>query len=190
LDSGCYPSGTDAFVERFTAQLESAGFSARPDAQVMRKKYSKLLMNLGNAFQAACGDLDGREVLREARAEAVACYRAANIDFASQEEDRTRRGEHLRTMPIAGQRRGGGSTWQSLARGQRSVEADYLNGEIVLLGAIHGVPTPVNRTLQLIANRLAAAGSPPATMTLAELEHEIAQRREIEQRETRRTTVS
>jgi 2-dehydropantoate 2-reductase len=177
LDTGCYPSGTDAFAERFTTLLENAGFSAQPDAMVMRKKYTKLLMNLGNAFQAACGDVDGRELLHEARAEGVACYRAANIDFTSQDEERARRADHLRLAPIAGQRRGGGSTWQSLARGLRSVEADYLNGEIVLLGALRGVPTPVNRTLQLIANRLAAAGSPPGTMTLAELEREIAHQR-------------
>ncbi len=35
-------------------------------------------------------------------------------------------------------RRPGGSTWQSLARGS-TVEVDYLNGEIVLLGRLHGV---------------------------------------------------
>ena len=48
----------------------------------------------------------------------------------------------------------GGSSWQSLARGTGSIEAEFLNGEIVLLGALHGVATPVNALLQ----RLAAAG--------------------------------
>ena len=45
---------------------------------------------------------------------------------------------------IGGRRRGGGSSWQSLARGTGTIETDYLNGEIVLLGRLHGVPTPVN----------------------------------------------
>jgi 2-dehydropantoate 2-reductase len=178
LDTGRYPSGTDSFVERFTADLEASGFSARPDPRVMRGKYSKLLMNLGNAFQAICGpDADGRSILGEARAEAVACYQAAGIDFASEAEDRERRGNLVRVQPIGGQRRNGGSSWQSLARGQRTIEADWLNGEIVLLGALHGVPTPVNLALQRCANRLAADGSAPGTMSLEDLLAEIERER-------------
>jgi len=148
--------------------------SATPDPAIMRKKYTKLLMNLGNAFQAACGDVDGRDILGRARAEGVACFRAANIAFASEEEDRARRGTLLNVKPIGGQRRGGGSSWQSLARGLATVEADYLNGEIVLLGALHGVPTPVNRVLQRVANRMAAARSAPGSMTASDLAAEIA----------------
>jgi 2-dehydropantoate 2-reductase len=172
LDTGRYPAATDAFAERFTADLEASGFSSKPDPKVMRKKYAKLLMNLGNAYQAACEDAN-RDVVAEARAEGVACYRAAGIDFASEDEDRARRGDLIRIAPIAGQRRSGGSSWQSLARGHRTIEADYLNGEIVMLGALHGVPTPVNRVLQRVANRLAAAGSPPGAMTLRDLRAEI-----------------
>ena len=40
-------------VEELTGLLEQAGFSAQPDAAVMRKKYAKLLGNLGNSLQAA-----------------------------------------------------------------------------------------------------------------------------------------
>jgi 2-dehydropantoate 2-reductase len=177
LDTGRYPSGTDAFAEQFTADLEASEFSSTPDPKVMRKKYAKLLMNLGNAYQAACSDGD-RDMVAEARREGVACYQAAGIDFASDDEDRARRGDLVRIAPIAGQRRSGGSSWQSLARGHRTIEADYLNGEIVMLGALHGVPTPVNRVLQRVANRLAAAGSPPGAMSLKELKAEIeAERR-------------
>lgn len=172
LDTGRYPAGADPFAAQFTADLEASGFSSKPDPAAMRKKYAKLLMNLGNAYQAACADGD-RSVVAEARAEGVACYLAAGIDFASEDEDRARRGDLVRISPIAGQRRSGGSSWQSLARGHRTIEADYLNGEIVLLGALHGVPTPVNRVLQRVANRLAAAGSPPGGMTLKELRAEI-----------------
>lgn len=177
LDTGRYPFGTDGFVERFTGELEASGISAQPDPVIMRKKYTKLLMNLGNAFQAACGDADGRDLLAKARAEAIACYHAAKIDFASDEEERARRGSLLNMKPIAGQRRGGGSSWQSLARGHSTIEADYLNGEIVLLGALQGVPTPVNRVLQRVANRLAATRSAPGCMTVSDLESEIAAER-------------
>ena len=39
------------------------------------------------------------------------------------------------------------STWQSLERKAGTTEVDYLNGEVVLLGRLHGVPTPVNTVL-------------------------------------------
>jgi 2-dehydropantoate 2-reductase len=44
-----------------------------------------------------------------------------------------------------------------------------LNGEIVLLGRSHGVPTPVNAALQRLANQLAASGRPPGSMSTEEL---------------------
>ena len=53
----------------------------------------------------------------------------------------------------------GGSSWQSLVRGTGSIEADHLNGEIVLLGRLHGVPTPVNAVLQRRARQAAATRS-------------------------------
>ena len=61
-----------------------------------------------------------------------------------------------------------GSSWQSLTRGG-SIETDYLNGEIVLQGRLHGVATPVNRALQVAANRLAREGGKPGDLSLAEL---------------------
>jgi 2-dehydropantoate 2-reductase len=43
-----------------------------------------------------------------------------------------------------------GSTWQSLARG-RTTEIDFLNGEIVRLGAAIGIDTPYNlRVLEAV----------------------------------------
>jgi 2-dehydropantoate 2-reductase len=69
--------------------------------------------------------------------------------------------------------RGGGSSWQSLARGTGSIETDFLNGEIVMLGRLHGVPTPANAAMQRIANRLARDGTLPGTMAVAEIERAI-----------------
>jgi len=95
---------------------------------------------------------------------------AVGIDCASAEEDAERRGDLLRMRPIEGERRGGGSSWQSLARGTGTIEADLLNGEIVLLGRLHDVPTPVNALLQQVANELARAKAPPGSLTVADLE--------------------
>ena len=56
-----------------------------------------------------------------------------------------RRDALMRYAPIEGVARSGGSTTQSLARGAGSVETDYLNGEIVLLGRLYAVPVPATR---------------------------------------------
>jgi 2-dehydropantoate 2-reductase len=167
---GRYPSGSDATVEEVAAALRAAGFDARAVPDVMRWKHAKLLVNLGNAVEAICGSRSsGGELVRQARAEGEAVLRAAGIDWASREEDAARRGDRLSIRPVDGRMRGGGSSWQSLTRGAGNVEADYLNGEIVLLGRLHGIPTPANAVLQRIARRMAHERVQPGAMP----EHEI-----------------
>jgi 2-dehydropantoate 2-reductase len=170
LDLGRYPDGVDDTAESVAADLESAGFASRPEARPMRLKYCKLLMNLANALEGAIGTVDRTsDLYLRARAEGVACLTADGADWASEEEDRARRDGLLSMTPIAGRPRRGGSTWQSLARGTGTVEADSLNGEIVLLGRLHGIPTPVNELLQRTAHELAAAGAPPGSLSANEL---------------------
>jgi 2-dehydropantoate 2-reductase len=165
LDIGRYPLGLDATAEQIASALRASTFESEPRADVMRWKYTKLLMNLANAVEAVCGRADGADDLtRTLRREGVACLRAAGIDFASQEEDRARRGNLLTIAPIDGSTRGGGSSWQSLARGTGSIESDYLNGEIALLGRLHDVPTPANELMQQLANRSAREQRPPGWM--------------------------
>jgi 2-dehydropantoate 2-reductase len=142
----------------------------------MRWKYAKLLRNLGNSLEALTGhDIDDREldVVKEidarARAEAEECYRAAGIDWASDGEWAARRGMQVQWTPVEGRDRMGGSTWQSLARGTGGVEADYLNGEIVLLGLQHGIATPVNRMLQREVVALARRRGEPGSMRPSDL---------------------
>ena len=86
---------------------------------------------------------------------------AAGIDAVGREEDAARRGEGFQWNSNAAKSRPGASSWQSLARGTGSIEADYLNGEIVLLGRLHDVPTPVNLVLQQIAGAAAREGRRP-----------------------------
>jgi 2-dehydropantoate 2-reductase len=171
LDAGCYPHGVDSLITQVTADLTACGFSAKADLAIMRWKYTKLLSNLRNALQAICGlDAPGGDIARMARQEALACYKAAGIDFISEEEMRRRIQTEIRMAEIEGHPRAGGSTWQSLVRGLPSVEVDYLNGEIVLLGKLYGVPTPYNAVLQRIANEMAKRGKPPGSMTVEQLQ--------------------
>ncbi len=170
LDVGRYPSGVDDRAAALSSAFAASSFSSVPDPAVMRFKWSKLLLNLGNALEAAVGPIGrGGDLYAEARAEAEAVLEAAGVDCASAEEEATRRGALISLRPIAGERRGGGSTWQSLARGTGSTEADLLNGEIVLLGRLLGIDTPVNQMLQRVANELARSGAAPGSLTEEDL---------------------
>ena len=164
LDVGRYPAGVDATASAISAAFATAGFESVPQTDIMRWKYGKLLLNLVNACEVAVGPGFGYDAaFRAARAEGEQVLRAARIPFSSRQEDAERRGELLQVRTIGGQDRGGASTWQSLERGLGSVETDYLTGEIVLLGRLHGIPTPINGFLQRFVHRVlrgeATAGS-------------------------------
>ena len=136
----------------------------------MRFKYRKLTMNLANLLDALVSDRDGIGPLhKRATAEAEACFAAAGIDCATMDEDKERRTGLLTITPIEGRKRGGGSTYQSFARGAGVNEIDWLNGEIVLLGRRHGVATPVNAMLQEASRAAAAAGTAPRSIPAADL---------------------
>jgi 2-dehydropantoate 2-reductase len=174
LDIGRFPTGVDSTAESVAAVVSRATFVSELRPDIMRWKYAKLLLNLANAVDAAVpDDDDARRLVEMARAEGEACLTTAGIDFVPAAEERARRDGLLDLGADAGARRPGGSSWQSLARGTGSIEVDHLNGEIVLLGRMYGVPTPVNELLQRMANRLAAGRRPPASLTAAELLSEL-----------------
>ena len=155
LDIGRYPSGSDDLAERVAADLRSAGFEsvARPD--IMAWKYRKLVTN-------AVGDVrtvlpDEATALRPlVRAEAEAVLAAAGVPLVSEEADLERRGDLIRVRPEVD---GPNSLGQSLARGTPGTEVDYRAGEIVLLGRLHGIPTPVNERIQREVHRRGPRGT-------------------------------
>jgi 2-dehydropantoate 2-reductase len=174
LDIGRFPAGTDDVAEQVAADLTSAGFVSRAVADVMRWKHAKLLRNLDNAVEALVGvdamaDPALAPVHAALRAEAEAALRAAGNDWATDAEWTERRGEQVQWRPVEGRDRTGGSSWQSLDRGAASIETDYLNGEIVLLGRLYGVPTPYNAAVQRLAAAAVRAGARPGAMSAAEL---------------------
>jgi 2-dehydropantoate 2-reductase len=170
LDLGRFPHGLNDAAEEIAGALDATTFQsvARPD--IMRWKYRKLLMNLANAVEALCGP-EGRfsPVARAAQTEGKEVLVAAGIDVASSEEDQARRGDHIQLRNTTSGEWSGGSSWQSLARGTGSIEAEFLNGEIVLEGALCGVPTPVNALLQRLAWHAARDGSGPGALSIEAL---------------------
>ncbi len=140
----------------------------RPD--IMRWKYRKLMMNLGNAVQAVCGHSDGADKLLDLiRVEGEYALAAAGIEPVSEAVDCERRADILHIKEIPGRPRGGGSSWQSLQRRTGAIEADYLNGEIVWIGRRYDVATPANELIRREANRLAAQRSGPGSVDPQEL---------------------
>lgn len=175
LHLGTYPEGPpDRTIREIAADLEDAGFLAPVVPDVLRWKYAKLVTNLANALEAVCGPAGPDtprlgELYGRVFAEGTTVLNAAGIPFASETEQAELRGDRLQLRRVPGVRRVGGSSAQSLLRGKGSIETDYLNGEIVLLGRLHRVPTPLNAALQQAANAFAREGRKPGSMSPEEL---------------------
>ncbi|GAA5020178.1 ketopantoate reductase family protein [Streptomyces siamensis] len=170
LHLGRFPSGTDETVRSISAALEKSHFDAPVVDDVMRWKYGKLLGNLANSVEAVTGAVtteEARAVCRAARAEGRTVLAAAGLETVTDAEAAELR-SRLRFEPGDASPRGG-SSWQSLSRGTGTIEADFLNGEIVLLGRVHGIPTPVNEVLQRVADAFARERRAAGSMTVAEL---------------------
>lgn len=185
-DLGLFPRGKDAIAEAIAADFDAAGVSSKAYDDIMPWKYMKLMGNVNNAVGAVCGaDADTKDLQAMVRAEAEACFRAAGIELTPEEEFRAR-GNAFRSANQAAAasspeapapRRSGSSTWQSLARGAGTSEGDFLNGEIALLGRLHGVPTPANEVFQILSDRLARERRQPGSVTVEEATALIEERR-------------
>jgi 2-dehydropantoate 2-reductase len=175
LDVGRCPASIDERARAICADLEAAGFTAHAEPLIMRWKYGKLLSNLANAVEALLGpDYPAGDLVRRTRSEALACFAAGQIDWATEEEISRRTASNEELRPIEGSPRKGGSSWQSLARGSSSIETDYLNGEIVLLGRLHGLATPANAALCQVARRMVRDRAEPGSVDPNELQQTIA----------------
>jgi 2-dehydropantoate 2-reductase len=169
FDLGRFPSGADGSLAGLADALNLAGFVADVRTDVMAGKYGKLLLNTGNIVGAALG-ADARlgPWYEAARSEGVEVYRAAGIAFDDVDFDNPRR-DQMKVAPIEGVERAGSSSVQSLLRGTGSIETDWLNGEIALLGRLHGVATPVNAALVRVAQVMVARGMAPGSFPEDEL---------------------
>ncbi|WP_406289910.1 ketopantoate reductase family protein [Embleya sp. NBC_00896] len=165
LDIGRYPHGRDAFSAQVSRVLSGAGYGSEVRADITAYKYGKLVTNLGNAVEALCGpSARGGNLDRLAMDEARTVLFSAGIHAAFAPTSAL-----VQVRPVGGERRPGGSSWQSLYRQTGGIETDYLNGEIVRIGRLHGVPTPVNAELQRSANRLVAVGGAPGSVSELDL---------------------
>ncbi len=171
LGLGRYPEGVDDGALRIARALTEARLQTDAVPDVMRLKYAKLLLNLGNAVDALCGrGAHSEAVTEQARVEGRAVLAAAGIAHeAGEVTDVIGRWRQIGVREIEGRRRAGSSSWQSLQRGAGAIETDYLNGEIVLLGRLHGVPAPVNAALCRLAADVARRRGAPGSVKVDEI---------------------
>ena len=179
MDIGRYPRGIDALAEDVTRTLRDACFIAATHADVMLPKGVKCLHNLANALDAILGGREGaQEFMLEAQREAKQVWSAAGIGWeeADSFQQRTQLfGRLQKTPPGYEEASGKSSSWQSLARGTGNIEAEQLNGDVVTLGHLLGIPAPYNELLWHMADDMARAGDPPGKYTLAELTARVGQ---------------
>jgi 2-dehydropantoate 2-reductase len=172
---GRYPHGSDSVDEAVANTLTASGLPAFIVPDVMKIKYGKLLLNLSNIVNAACGGQgDTAPITDILRREAETVFTASGIKWQGVGETDPNRGKLMKIASIAGFSRAGSSSAQSLARSTGSIETDYLNGEVVLLGRLHGVPTPANAWFCEIAARMVREKLQPGIIPLDEVKRALS----------------
>ena len=168
VDIGRYPDAIDDIAIAISSDLAAATFSSAARADITACKRRKLIANLSNGIDAICRPgAAADELVALAQSEAEEVYAKLGVPVITAAADSERRGTYLRRRgdPDIPDR---SSTWQSLSRGT-SVEVDYLNGEIVFLGRLCGISTPVNELVQTTVRAMARINSTPGSIDPAEL---------------------
>jgi 2-dehydropantoate 2-reductase len=168
---GRYPERTDELTEMVAEKLRVAGYLVKTCDDVMAYKWGKLMGNIGNAIGAITNS-DWNSTLpifHAAMEEARNIVSQAGIKWISQEQVAIEWPEI--TAPLRGSLNtvAQSSTWQSLVRGQGSVETDFLNGEIVRVAEKLGMQAPINEKLMRISQAMAENHEKPGKYTPAEL---------------------
>ena len=162
---GRYPHGLDDTARAIAADLATAGYLTEARADIVRWKAEKLIHNVTNATELFDATPEARAAFAGGVAdEARTVLAAAGLDPAHPSE-RTVDISGWHVAEDSGIERGQQSTWQSFTRGTSS-EVDYLNGEIVRLARLNGIPAPHNAALQQAVARLARNGGQPGSVAL------------------------
>jgi 2-dehydropantoate 2-reductase len=191
---GLYPEGLDQRVEKISSDLKEAGFDVFCHPRIMRSKWGKLIANLNNStnaitdryLQQALSIPEHRQFMADVMAEGIEVTDKAGIELDDGGLfDARAMVESLRRPPsadpastVTSQDRSYPSTWQDLMLGRKQTEARFFNGEIVGLGAAHGIVTPFNGVLLEVIERMALAQEKPGRYTLEELKAMVEARKQ------------
>lgn len=155
----------DPMHARWSSLFMAAGLPLIEHTDLQAMLWGKLLLNLNNAVNALSGlplkaqlsQRGYRRVVARLQFEALAALRAAGIKPAKVAKVGPALLPHVLGLPdwlfrrlaarmLAIDPQARSSMWEDFQLG-RSTEVDSLNGEIVRLGAAHGLPTPANSAI-------------------------------------------
>lgn len=172
---GSFPHGTKNVPAKLVNALTAAGFVCEIRANAMAGKYGKLLQNLGNIVEASLGKKarfgPWNDLVRQ---EGEAVLSAAGIEFYSVDRGNSET-NLVKFGEIPGFTRAGSSSIQSLLRGTGSIETEFLNGEIVVLGRLHGVETPANTAFVRVAHQMVRDGVTPGGFPESEIKRFVSE---------------
>ncbi|GEL24470.1 2-dehydropantoate 2-reductase [Pseudonocardia sulfidoxydans NBRC 16205] len=165
---GDAPTGAGEHAQRIAVDLRAAEFAVQVVPDIARWKVGKLLANLWWNLDALYRRSRLRSKLGDALcAEAEVVLEAAGYDQRTSTPDELDR-SWFESVDVPGHRRGGSSTWQSLARGG-SAEGDYLYGEIVLLARMNGLRAPLNEAVQARLATMAQRHQRPRSLPMSDI---------------------
>lgn len=182
---GLYPEGVNELVETVAAALTTAGFKVHRHPFIMRSKWGKLIANLNNATNAITDTYlqrsfalpEYRQFVAEVMTEGITVVDRAGItlddggifDVREMVKSLRKPPDQDRNWLLPEGERSYPSTWQDLMLGRGQTEVRFFNGEIIGLGAAHGIPTPYNSVLLRVIESMERAGEKPGRYSLAEL---------------------
>ncbi|HZS03888.1 MAG TPA: ketopantoate reductase family protein [Blastocatellia bacterium] len=198
LAIGDYPLGCDELALAVAEQLTRAGFEVTTHYNVMAVKWSKLLLNLNNATHAIANYYvqlsqvtpKVSHFMADVVDEGLRVLAAAGISIEEKNNPLDVRAFVAKLRGVGGneaeiraaeslpdEMRTWPSTWVDLKNKRDETEVEYFNGEIVLLGEKHHIPTPFNTTLLNTVEIMAAGQQPPGRYTIDELIGMVEQKR-------------
>ncbi|MET0013025.1 MAG: ketopantoate reductase family protein [Sedimenticola sp.] len=149
---GRFPRGMDSGVERLITLFEQAGLNVEGSDSIRSNLWAKTLYNcalnpLGAIMDVPYGKLADEhswKIIEELIAEAFRICSAEGVELPWHSADAYL--EYLKDVQLPATAGHHSSMLQDIRAG-RETEIDFINGAVVRLGVMHGIPTPVNRTL-------------------------------------------
>ncbi len=179
---GPYPMGQNPHAQAIASDLNQTGFQALTSDTIIQDKWLKVIVNLISCIKPMtiktapepelryrlCRRVmeEGGRVIKKAGIPAISTngtedsIDAMLSNFVTTQKLAEGRGQGMELL---------NSTWQSLARGKKSLEVDWYTGLIVQIGQDNGVPVPYNKAVLYYLHLIAQKGLGPESIHVQDI---------------------